>query len=205
MGTLLPPRFIDTAGADATNDTLRYNPATDRVEYQPVGSGVLSIVPGSGVSVDNTDPAHPVVSATGGSGGGGNLATVFYNPAASASKSITGTTLTDVDATNLAVTFVAPSSGTVLVRVNAAMKYPGSGGAFWGLRSGSSTVLEAYIGGYGTGAMDLRQSVVFPVTGLTPGTSYTYKFAARTDGPATTMSVAVGGGNAPVTMEVLPA
>ena len=35
------------------------------------GSGIVeSIIAGSGVSVDNTDPANPVVSATGGGGGG---------------------------------------------------------------------------------------------------------------------------------------
>lgn len=34
--------------------------------------GVMSIVPGTGVAVDNTDPANPVLSASGG-GGGSNL------------------------------------------------------------------------------------------------------------------------------------
>ena len=33
-------------------------------------AGVSSVVAGSGISVDNTDPANPIVSATGGGGGG---------------------------------------------------------------------------------------------------------------------------------------
>lgn len=34
------------------------------------GGVVVSIVPGTGITVDNTDPANPIVSATGGGGGG---------------------------------------------------------------------------------------------------------------------------------------
>ena len=34
------------------------------------GSGIQSIVPGTGINVDNTDPFNPIVSATGGGGGG---------------------------------------------------------------------------------------------------------------------------------------
>lgn len=34
------------------------------------GGVVVSIVPGTGIAVDNTDPANPIVSATGGGGGG---------------------------------------------------------------------------------------------------------------------------------------
>lgn len=45
MATLLPPRFVDPASADATNDTLRYNPSSGRVEFMPGGGdsgGVMS-------------------------------------------------------------------------------------------------------------------------------------------------------------------
>lgn len=34
-------------------------------DYIDVGPGVQSVVAGSGVSVDSTDPQHPVVSASG--------------------------------------------------------------------------------------------------------------------------------------------
>lgn len=36
----------------------------------PVEDGVESIVAGSNITVDDTDPANPVISATGGGGGG---------------------------------------------------------------------------------------------------------------------------------------
>lgn len=38
-----------------------------------VGTGVQSVVAGTNVTVDNTDPANPIVSATGGGGGGGDF------------------------------------------------------------------------------------------------------------------------------------
>lgn len=38
------------------------------------GGGLESVVAGTGISVDNTDPANPVVSATGGGGGGSGIA-----------------------------------------------------------------------------------------------------------------------------------
>lgn len=35
----------------------------------PSGGGVESVVAGTGITVDDTDPAHPIISATGGGGG----------------------------------------------------------------------------------------------------------------------------------------
>lgn len=40
------------------------------LDYFTAPGGVLSIVPGDGIDVDDTDPANPVVSATGTGGGG---------------------------------------------------------------------------------------------------------------------------------------
>lgn len=62
-------RGISTSGADATNDTPRYNTTSGRLEYAPAGT-VDSVVAGTGVTVDATDPANPVVSAAGGGGSG---------------------------------------------------------------------------------------------------------------------------------------
>lgn len=39
----------------------------------PGAGQVISVVPGAGISVDNSDPANPIVAATGGSGGGMTL------------------------------------------------------------------------------------------------------------------------------------
>lgn len=47
---------------EVTGDGTLENP------YVPVSGGISSIVPGSGIAVDATDPANPEVSASGGSG-----------------------------------------------------------------------------------------------------------------------------------------
>jgi hypothetical protein len=53
--------IIDTV--DSRNFTIELNPFC-----QGAGSGVQTIVAGTNVTVDNTDPANPIVSATGGGG-----------------------------------------------------------------------------------------------------------------------------------------
>lgn len=63
-------RGIDTTGADATNDTPRYNPATDRLEYAPGGTssggsstGVILLDGGATVPT-GTDPGQVVFKKT---------------------------------------------------------------------------------------------------------------------------------------------
>lgn len=90
---------------------------------------------------------------------------------------IDSTTLSDVDATNLAVTFNAPSSGNVLVRLTA-YTFSDSGLVYFGIRESSSDVVpkRAVLNGTG-GAVEHVASVEFVVTGLTPAAAHTYKFA----------------------------
>lgn len=139
---------------------------------------VQSIVAGDGVTVDDTDPANPIVSSDGSGEGGGLLAVTAYDPSSMATYTTT-TTLADMDATNLLVTFTAPDSGNVLIRLTC-IAYPnGAGTLYWGLRSGSTTVIEAKVAAdEATNVLDTRIKA-FVVTGLTPGNSYTYKWAAR--------------------------
>jgi hypothetical protein len=56
-----------TGGTPGQMPTI--NPAGTAVEYAD-SAGIQSIVPGAGIAVDSTDPANPVVSATGGVGSG---------------------------------------------------------------------------------------------------------------------------------------
>lgn len=59
-----PPGLDGADGIDGTD-------GTDGVDGVDGADGVVqSLVEGSGIHVDDTDPAHPVISATGGGGGG---------------------------------------------------------------------------------------------------------------------------------------
>lgn len=81
-----PPRFRVTSDAIAKVDFHFLNfPVIHAMNFPAGGGGggiVQSIVPGINITVDNTDPANPIVSATGGGGGGGgNYTFNATNPA----------------------------------------------------------------------------------------------------------------------------
>ena len=121
------------------------------------------------------------VQATGGGGGSVEvLGQTVYNPATQQLISATTTSLVDVDATNLAVTFLAPASGKVVVRVAAYVAIGATTNLAWGLRESTTTVAHRNVG-YDTA--DRAHTTEFYVSGLTPGSSHTYKLAhARTSG-----------------------
>lgn len=120
-----------------------------------------------------------------------------------ASVTATGTTFTDVDATNAVVTFEAATT-SVLVRLTAVAEANGTTEYAWNLRdaggdiSGTDrSVMWALDGG-----VQIHQSVVIVVTGLTVGNSYTWKWGhARPTGGS---GGAIHSNNAsrPITMEV---
>jgi hypothetical protein len=61
----LPPHLID-ADAAAPGDVLAVDPTTGNfTPGTPAPSGVQTIVAGTNVTVDATDPLHPIVAATG--------------------------------------------------------------------------------------------------------------------------------------------
>jgi hypothetical protein len=136
---------------------------------------------------------------------GGVLTSVSYT---TTNKSSTSTTLADIDATNLAVTFTAPASGKVIVRLTGLHGHFGTNGKdIWGLRQNTTTIAEGAVRASGTWPGNFVVSAAFPVTGLTPGNSYTYKWAWRTAAGTITLDVQYGGGheNPPAVMEVLAA
>jgi hypothetical protein len=134
------------------------------------------------------------------------LATAYYCPASEVGKTTTTTSDADVDATNAAVTFTAPASGTVWITakfmvitgVNTAMDVT--------LRTGSSTVANtktrvAYVGG-GSATIQMRVAVDWKLTGLTPGASSTYKLGfARATG-TDTCDIHIGTLGGPLSMIV---
>lgn len=86
-----------------------------------------------------------------------------------------GTAMSDMDATNLAATFTAPASGKVWVTVNATVAQVSSTtSGYLGVREGSTTLRQQIVT---QGAVLGAYSVGFLVTGLTPGSSHTYKAA----------------------------
>jgi hypothetical protein len=139
-----------------------------------------------------------------GSGGasGGILASTVYDPGTLAAYTTASTTLADVDATNLAVTFTAPPSGKVLIRLTATCQTSGDGATLdWSLRVGSTDAGSIWRVA-ATVNVEAR-SVPLTIAGLTPGTSYTYKWSyRRTDASGTNVTIYAGAGAGPATMEV---
>lgn len=111
-------------------------------------------------------------------GGSGLLAVKRYAPAVQQTLLCTSTVLADVDAVNLAVTFTAPASGNVLVRLSAfADNDSGTGPeSFWGLREGSTDIpgsigrIFRAVGDEGFVSYDTY------LTGITPG-AHTFKWS----------------------------
>lgn len=127
------------------------------------------------------------------SGGVELLASVQYLPATEQTYSTTSTTLADLDADNLVITFSAPASGAVLVYLTAQLVGPASQSYYWGLRSGGSAVAGSAIIMRFNVALAFRQTGMVKITGLTPGQSYTWKWAhAVTGGTGNTY---IGGPN----------
>lgn len=136
--------------------------------------------------LDDTGAATEVGGASGGGSAAGVLAVTAYNPGTLASYPCTTTTAADVDATNLAVTFTAPASGKVLVKLHGfyqpAINSAGYTSYFWTLQEGTTTVASRTMQGYNySSAADQIGTAEFYITGLTPGSSHTYKWAHRTD------------------------
>lgn len=124
------------------------------------------------------DAADVVTDVGGGGGTSELLASLSYAPGADGTiHSHNTNTLTDVDATNLAITFTAPASGIVLVRLSAVIEVVTSSLKRWGLRESTTTLAETIITA-NVNMSDCRMTAVFKLTGLSAG-SHTYKWAHR--------------------------
>lgn len=105
------------------------------------------------------------------------LAKTQYAPAVAVSyaASTTALTLTVMDTTNLTVTFTAPTSGSVLMRLSGYLVLANASvPCVWGLVTHGGTTLVAPVALVAGGATTPTgpKSVAILVTGLTPGNSY---------------------------------
>jgi hypothetical protein len=96
------------------------------------------------------------------------------------SKSSSGGGLTPIDATGATVTFTGPTTGNVIVRITADMS--GVNAGYLGATvHGGSTIVAGIRDLMGSSASPGRFTTEIPVTGLTPGSSYSYDAAGGCD------------------------
>lgn len=129
------------------------------------------------------------------------LGGILYDPGTAASKATSSlTAMAAMDTTNLRITFTAPASGKVLVRmqgvIHGAVTFPQ---VLFGALSGSSVVGRVCpMGGLKTTALataQLAREGQFVVTGRTPGNSYTYNAAWATLVTVASTGIKYGGPN----------
>lgn len=120
----------------------------------------------------------------------------------------TSTTYADLDATGLVVTFVAPKSGKVIVTFNGVFTGTANIDGIFCVRAGTTTVTNSeqrLVFASGT-VPQWRTTYRKIITGLTSGTSYTWKIAWKrstaSGGGAGTLYCSLGGEVGPVTYEV---
>lgn len=113
----------------------------------------------------------------GAGGGSGLIAMTAYNPGVKVVATRNSLTFADLDATNLAVTFVAPPSGKVMVRLSAsAFTDIGGNEHLWNLRDAVGDVAGTTVGCTSNSSNFNGVTRVIQKTGLTPGTTYTWKW-----------------------------
>ncbi len=158
-------------------------------------TGIPGAAPAEIVDIPTAETNAALVLAPDGAGGvefraeagaaGALLASKYYKPATQQNPSTASTTLVDVDATNLAVTFTAPASGKVIVRLQAGCYNTGNYGQF-GVREGTTNIAVGRVNANNAAGPTAVRS--FLITGISAG-SHTYKFAFSAGGSGGTMNL----------------
>jgi hypothetical protein len=128
------------------------------------------------------------------------LNAINYDPATLTTKATTsGLPMTAFDTTNLRLSFTAPPTGRVLVRLRVCIS--GSStvpGVFLGVLDGATVVMRTVplITGYVGAAQTLYGvEATFTITGLTSGQTYTWDAAYGVEHPVSSTSFRYGGPN----------
>lgn len=167
-------------------------------------ASAISVVPFATIAATDVQAALQEVYSEAGGGGSTTelLGVAQYDPGTGGSYTTTSTSLVDVDATNLAVTFTAPASGKVLVRLTGYCQISSTAGAAsWGVRESTTDLIS---GAATRESNALCVSRAFLITGISGG-SHTYKWAHRaTSGHTASLHYggAIPSGSGPLTMEV---
>jgi hypothetical protein len=203
-------RFAAGGSSDFVETTdgyvLTYDAVQNRyVPTDPAGNALLSAtfatramgikpfsqLPGSGVQ-------QPVVRS--------------YRPAAFTNKIVSSSAYVAVDAANLAVTFVAPPSGRVVVRLSAGGQTAANSVLTWGLHENGALVPESakdVLGDTTSAKQHTNVEATLYITKdgsgatLVPGKAYTFTWVQRVS-PGTSAYTDYGGGYGPAIMEVRP-
>lgn len=146
------------------------------------GQQVLYLDSADSNKLKRKDSSGTVTTVEGSGGSGGLLA---YTYAATGSFQTASTTVVDADAT-LTVTFTAPTSGKVLVRLTAFTQTMSSGNMtaqsyIWAIREGTTQLASESVFYNQSGGPVTRSSVPMALTGLTAG-SHTFKWAHYVSG-----------------------
>lgn len=107
------------------------------------------------------------------------LGVTRYNPGSAENKDTASLTFVDLDATNLAVTFTAPASGNIIVRLQAnCFQLSTSSLGFWNLRESTTDITNSNAQVSEDSNFSHRVSHTAYLTGVTAG-AHTYKWGAR--------------------------
>jgi hypothetical protein len=128
-------------------------------------------------------------TASGGAASG-LLAVNQYAPATTTIFSTTSATRADVDATNMVVTFTAPASGNVLVRLSTWADIGTANVLYFSLRESTSNLGYPVMVLRGATQQVYAAAAIY-LTGVSAG-SHTYKWAFATDGTGTAGRIIVG-------------
>lgn len=194
---------ISLAGLDGTPTELT-NHLGDAADAHDASA--ISFTPAGTIAATDVQAAIEEVASEAGAAAASELLALKVYGTEGVSAGSWGTssaTQADVDATNAAVTFTAPASGKVLVRVTALMRVDTlAKGGYLGLRESTTDLItkEIVLLPNTAGLPYATISRTFYLSGISAG-SHTYKLAFAVDTVAT-FSIFYGNGNGPLTIEV---
>lgn len=135
----------------------------------------------------------------------GNLLNIIsYNPGAQTTVNTASGIFSDVDAVNLVIPFIAPSSGNVLVFLSGLALCSANNSLAWNLRNSggdiAGTSMQVLYTDSGNPEVGIRRSI--RVTGLVPGSSQSFKWGHARIGGSGSCNTRMGGAAGQANMEV---